>query len=60
MLYTYKKNGVRLAVHTRTGITHILDSLTFDMLAQFADETSLPEELPMGPGISLPNTTPGI
>ncbi len=48
MLYTYKKNGVRLAVHTRTGITHILDSLTFDMLAQFADETSLPEELPMG------------
>lgn len=48
MLYTCKKNGVRMAVHTRSGKTHILDSLTFDMLAQFADETVLPPELPMG------------
>lgn len=48
MLYTFKKNGIRAAVHTRSGKTHILDSLTFDMLAQFADETTLPEELPMG------------
>lgn len=48
MLYTCKKNGVRAAVHTRSGKTHLLDSLTYDMLGQFLDSTDLPEELPMG------------
>ena len=46
MVYTFKKNGVRAAVLTRTASVSYLDSLTYDMLEQVTPPLS--EELPMG------------
>jgi len=45
MVYTFKRNGVRAAVQTHTGVITPLETLTYDMLNQLTPP--LPPELPM-------------